>query len=104
LYVEQVVIITDEDETSDPKFCDVYPKYVEEMKIKPHVVIVRVGTVKPVLSESLKRNSITHDIYTPEGKDYYGLPGLISLLSRNSKLDLVYEIMDFPLPKRKVYN
>lgn len=33
--------------------------------------------------------------------DYYSLPNLVPLLSRPSKLELLMEIMQFPLPQRK---
>jgi hypothetical protein len=33
--------------------------------------------------------------------DYYALPNLVPLLSRPSKLELLVEIMDYPLPKRQ---
>jgi hypothetical protein len=33
--------------------------------------------------------------------DYYALPNLVPLLSRPSKLDLLMEILDYPLPARK---
>jgi hypothetical protein len=35
------------------------------------------------------------------GGDYYSLPNLIPLLSRPSKLELLMEIMEYPLPVRK---
>ncbi len=33
--------------------------------------------------------------------DYYALPNLVPLLSRPSKLDLLMEILEYPLPVRK---
>ena len=33
--------------------------------------------------------------------DYYSLPNLVPLLSKPSKLELLMEIMDYPLPVRK---
>jgi hypothetical protein len=33
--------------------------------------------------------------------DYYALPNLIPMLARPSKLELLMEIMDYPLPARK---
>jgi hypothetical protein len=33
--------------------------------------------------------------------DYYSLPNLVPLLSRPSKLDLLMEIMEYPLPERR---
>jgi hypothetical protein len=54
-------------------------------------------------SNYLKSAKIPFDAYKPAGADYYGLPGLLPMLARNSKLDLVYEIMQTPLLKRKGY-
>lgn len=102
-YVEQIIIVTDEGENENPKFFNVFPQYIEKMKVSPHIIIVRVGRVNYYFSESLKKANIPFDVYSPEKNDYYGLPGLIPLLSRRSKLDLVYEIMDFQLPTKKKY-
>lgn len=103
-YVEQIVLITDEGENARPFFKDVYKKYSEDMNVKPHVVIINVdsGGYQGFRS-SLSSIDCEYDVYTPNGGDYYGLPGLIPLLSRKSKLDLVYEIMDYPLPKRRAF-
>lgn len=104
LYVEQFIIITDEDERNSPRFVDVFPAYVQKMKVVPHIIIIRIGSLNRLaLSTDLKAASIEYDVYEPKSTDYYSLPGLIPLLSRKSKLDLVYEIMDFPLPQRKKY-
>jgi hypothetical protein len=101
--VEQIIVVTDGDENEQPRFFEVFLDYVKVMKVVPNVIAVHVGNVKKVFVDSLKAHSIKYDIYTLEGKDYYGLPGLIPLLSRKSKLDLVYEIMAFPLPKKRFY-
>lgn len=105
-YVEQIVIITDEDENNHPYFADLYLKYAEMFKVKPHVVIIHIKDYysNTVLSNSLKNNKIDFDKYEPQGGDYYGLPGLITMLSRKTNMDLLYEIMDTPLPKRKTAN
>ena len=42
----------------------------------------------------------TADAFQFEG-DYYALPNLVPLLSRPSKLDLLMEILEYPLPTRK---
>ena len=39
------------------------------------------------------------ETFTFEG-DYYSLPNLVPLLTRPSRLDLLLEILDVPLPKR----
>jgi N-methylhydantoinase A/oxoprolinase/acetone carboxylase beta subunit len=106
--VEQIVIITDECENTAPFFAEVYKKYVEAMNVTPHVVIINVAAnatsaSDQILHVSLDKARITYDVYKPENSDYYGLPGLTTLLSRKSKLDLVYEIMDEPLLTRKAF-
>ena len=35
------------------------------------------------------------------GGDYYALPNLVPLLTRPSKLELLMEIMEYPLPQRR---
>jgi hypothetical protein len=99
-YVEQIVVVTDEGENATPLFTTVYEQYCTEMKVKPHVVIIHVGNPYSTFSENLKVAKIDFDMYKPEGDDYYGLPGVVQLLARKSKLDLVYEIMEEPLRKR----
>lgn len=106
-YVEQIIVITDEDENQAPYFHDVFPKYVEAMKITPNVVVLNVtdkgGSVNHNFTTFLTRAKIAFDVYKPADADYYGLPGLIPILARNSKLDLVYEVMETPLLKRKAF-
>jgi len=101
--VEQIVIVTDEGENAAPWFAETYQEYCEELKVHPNIVIVRVGTLGSDLSENLKKAKIAFDVYEPEGSDYYGMPGIVQLLSRKSKLDLVYEIMEEPLRKRTAF-
>jgi len=102
--IEQIIIVTDEGENATPMFTDVYAQYIKTMSISPHVVIIHVGGGGDnTFSQNLKRAGISFDTYTPAGDDYYGLPGLVTLLSRKSKLDLIMEIMDFPLAKRKPF-
>jgi len=103
--VEQIVIITDEDENNYPRFVDVYKEYTAKFSVTPQIIILRIneGGINPVLSRSLTQANIKFDLYEPQGNDYYGLPGLITLLSRRSNLDLLYEIMDTPLPTRAAF-
>jgi len=104
--VEQVVIITDEGETDgvQPLFVPAYHKYCQEMGVTPNVVVVRVGRWQHITFTSrLKAAGIAYDTYEPRGDDYYALPGLLPMLSRASKTDLLYEVMDTKLPKRKQF-
>ena len=52
------------------------------------------------LEEQCRQAGITCDAFQFTG-DYYALPNLVPLLSRPSKLELLMEIMDYPLPQRK---
>lgn len=103
-YVEQIVVITDEGENKDPRFSDVYKKYCTEMKVSPNIVLIRIDgpVISRDFSRSLTNNGIEFDLYE-NPTDYYALPGLLPLLARKSKLDLLYEIMDTPLPSRKPF-
>jgi len=102
VYVEQIIVITDEEENNHPYFHDVFPKYIKKFNIIPNIVIIHIENYysSRTFSTFLKRNKIPFDYYQPTGEDYYALPGLIQLLSKKSKLDLLYEIMDTALPVR----
>jgi hypothetical protein len=102
--VDQIVVVTDEGENCAPTFAQAYPEYCKAFNVTPHVVIIHVGAAQDTtFSCSLKMAGIAFDIYTPNAKDNYSLPGLVTLLSRRSKLDLIMEIMDTPLPVRKAF-
>lgn len=101
---EQIIVVTDEGENCTPSFAQVYRNYERDMGIAPHVVIIRVGRRQyREFSDNLTRADIDYDRYEPEGGDYYGLPGIVQLLARKSRLDLVFEIMDEPLRKRRAF-
>lgn len=103
--VEQIIVITDEGENNFPKFSSIFPEYVKKFNFVPSIYIIYIRTPwgDRSFSDSLKRANIEFDYYEPTNNDYYALPGLIQLLSKKSKLDLLYEIMDTPLPKREEF-
>lgn len=105
-YVDQIVIVTDEDENENCShpFHVLYPEYIKKMGVTPHIVIINVVGINTNLSTNLKTAKISFDKYSPPNGDYNALPGLITLLSRKSKLDLLYEIMETPLPIRKDFD
>jgi adenylate kinase len=98
--VEQIVVITDGGENSTPYFSDIYEEYCKTMNVRPHVVIIKMESYDRSFEIMLSQKKIAFDVYSPNAKDNYSLPGLVTLLSRKSKLDLVMEIMDEPLLKR----
>lgn len=101
--VEQIIVVTDQEENSQPLLATACKRYEREFGELPYVVIVNVGNYSRFLEESLKTAGVQVDSYTFSG-DYYSLPSLIPMLSQGTRADLLIEIMDFPLPERKTIN
>ena len=99
-YVEQIVLVTDEEENTPPLFVEALTKYRMEVKAEPNICFVRTPGAHAQLSHSCQRAGIAVDVFQFTG-DYYALPNLIPLLARPSKLELLMEIMDYPLPVRR---
>jgi hypothetical protein len=100
LYVEQIIVVTDEEENTAPLFVETLKKYREEVKADPNVCFVRTPGAGTQLEDQCRAAGIMADAFQFTG-DYYALPNLVPLLSRPSKLDLLMEILDYPLPVRK---
>jgi hypothetical protein len=99
-YVEQLVIVTDEGENQEPRFVPSLRKYREELKTDPAICIVKVKGATSQLEDECKRAGLPTDAYQFDG-DYYALPNLVPLLARPSKLELLQEILEYPLPVRR---
>ena len=99
-YVEQIVLVTDEGENTAPLFADALKQYRAEMKVDPNVCFVRTPGAGTQMEESCRKAGILVDAFQ-FGGDYYALPNLVPLLSRPSKLDLLMEVLEYPLPLRK---
>jgi hypothetical protein len=100
-YVEQIMLVTDEEENESPLFVEEYKQYCQALSADPAVVIVRTPGASNHLERQLRDARIAVDVFQFSG-DYYALPNLVALLSRPSKLDLLIEIMAFPLPQRNL--
>jgi len=98
--VEQIVMITDEQENRAPLFENAYREYAEALNIRPDVVFVKVGGANDMLARVCARLGIAPTAFTFRG-DYYALPNVIPMLTRPSTADLVMEILAYPLPKRQ---
>lgn len=98
--VEQIVIVTDEQENTAPYFCSAYDAYRAALGVEPHVVMVRVGQASNVLERQLQQRKQPVETFTFAG-DYYALPNLVPLLTRPSRLELLLEILETPLPVRE---
>lgn len=97
--VEQIIMVTDEGENNAPYFADSYSNYCRHLAVMPNVVIVKVGNASNYVENQLKQKQVTVDTFTFSG-DYYSLPNLVPMLSRPSRLELLMEILDTPLPVR----
>jgi hypothetical protein len=98
--VEQIIIVTDEGENTPPYFSEVYPRYCEELKVSPNVIIVKVGHHSNYLEGKLQQLQVGFETFIFAG-DYYSLPNLVPLLSRPSRLELLMEILETKLPVRE---
>jgi hypothetical protein len=98
--VEQLIVITDEGENTPPLFFDSLRRYREELKADPAVCFVRTPGATTQLEDACRQAGVVCDAFQFTG-DYYALPNLVPLLARPSKLELLLEILDYPLPARK---
>ena len=99
-YVEQIVVVTDEGENADPRFVPALVKYRDELKADPAVCFVKVAGATTQLEDECKKAGVAADAYQFTG-DYYALPNLVPLLARPSKLELLQEVLEYPLPQRR---
>ena len=98
--VEQIVMVTDEEENQTPRFVETLKRYSQELNVAPHIVFVKTRGAFSQLEAECQRERIPFDTYQFQG-DYYALPNLVPLLARPSRLDLLLDIMAYPLPRRK---
>src|SRR5262249_31047886 len=100
IYVEQFILVTDEGENTAPLRVDALKQYPQEGKAATNLCFVRTPGATTQLEDACRKAGILADAFQFSG-DYYALPNLVPLLSRPSKLDLLMEIMEYPLPARK---
>jgi hypothetical protein len=99
-YVEQVIVVTDEEEYNPPFFVESLLRYRQALGADPAVCFVRVPDSSRKLEEQCRRAGVVAGTFDFDG-DYYSLPNLVALLEPPSEMDLLMEIMDYPLPERK---
>jgi len=102
-YVEQIVVITDEGENTQPGFASAYNEYVKAMNVKPDVIVVKVGNACDYMERCMNREGINYSVFDFKG-DYYALPNLIPMLSAPNRIELLMEIIQTPLPQRDFQN
>lgn len=103
-FVEQIIIITDEGENEAPVFWDAVDSYQKAMNTEVNVMIVKCkdnrGNWDDKLEVQAKQRNKQVSVWKFEG-DYYSIGNLIPLLARPSKLELLMDIMNWPMPERK---
>lgn len=100
--VEQIIMITDEGENTAPRLVTALQQYRDTLKADPNLVFVKTQGATNQLERECQQARLPFDAYQFSG-DYYALPNLLPLLTRASKLDLLLEIMAYPLPQRKAH-
>jgi hypothetical protein len=99
-FVEQVILITDEEENTAPYFVPALVAYRAALSADPTVCIVRTVGGSRKVEEACRAAGIAVDVFQFTG-DYYALPNLIPILAQPSKMELLMEILQYPLPRRK---
>ena len=99
-YLDQIIMITDEQQNTAPPFIPALREYCEALKANPSVVIVRTPGGTDHVEKQCRQEGVQVDVFHFTG-DYYALPNLVPMLSRPSKMELLMEIMDYPLPERR---
>ena len=84
-----------------PSFVQGLLEYRKEMKVDPAVTIVRTPNGADFVEKQCHARNVEVNVFRFTG-DYYALPNLVPLLARPSKLDLLMDIMEYPLPQRQV--
>jgi hypothetical protein len=102
VYVEQIVLVTDEEENTPPFFRDAWTAYAEAMGAAPTVIIVKVGASgRSRFVDGLREKGIEVLTYEFRG-DHYSLPNVLPLLALPTRAELVDAIMARDLPRRPV--
>jgi hypothetical protein len=100
VYVEQIVLVTDEGENTPPLFRDAWVQYAAALGVAPTVIIVRVGASgRSPFADGLRRQGIEVLTYEFTG-DYYALANVLPLLALPTRAELVETIMARDLPRR----
>ena len=72
-YVEQIIVVTDEEENTAPLFVETLKKYREEVKADPNVCFVRTPGGQTLLEDQCRAAGMQADGFQFTG-DYYALP------------------------------
>ena len=97
---EQIVIITDGEENTAPRFHHAYSELCEAVGRWVPVIVVFVAerdTGATSLERDLRSRGVDYTAYRFDG-DLYSLPNVIPFLSQPSRVDVCAQVLDTPLP------
>jgi len=93
--IEQILIISDGEENTAPRFRDALQAYEAKHRRKVRVVFLKVSaTAHTPLDDDLKGRD---GMVIPFAGDYYTLPNVIPMLCTGDNYELVDEVMQLPL-------
>jgi hypothetical protein len=64
------------------------------------IIFIKIGRAGNILEKDCAQLGIAPNAFEFRG-DYYALPNVIPLLTRPSMMELVMEVLSYPLPQRK---
>jgi hypothetical protein len=98
--VEQILMVTDERENNTPRFIAALTLYRRRVCRHAGVCFVKLPGAVDTLERQCRRQNIPVQAFQFSG-DYYALPNLLPLLTQPSRLMLLMEILETPLPRRE---
>jgi hypothetical protein len=96
--VEQIIMVTDENENRGPLFEHAYMAYADQFRIRPSVILIKIGLSSHRLEAVCARLGIAPQVINFRG-DYYALPNLLPMLCFPSLAEMVMQIMGHALPE-----
>lgn len=101
--VEQIVIVTDEQENYSGDFAANLKNYCTSMGVTPKIIIVRCGDACSTMTDTIRKAGYEVDVFDCTKTDKVSLPNLIPMLSGKSVFDTIQEILELPFPTRDAY-
>jgi hypothetical protein len=101
--VEQIIVVTDLGDNTEPLFHKAYQEYVSKVGLVPNVTVVTVDS-HPTSSQQVlnvwQAAGVPYVSWDFKG-DYYSLPNLLPLLALPDRRELARQVMEVPLPRRQ---
>lgn len=97
--VEQIIIVTDQEEMSSPRFVTAYEAYANELGVRPEVIIVWIRGFNNGLGEACDRQGIECTVLDYRRGDHNNHADLLRLVSKGGLQALAQEILSIDLPE-----